>query len=274
MGASLILGDNASREDVLDKRRLAEYFRRHYDSFRAFAVAQGREMPPSGLRFVTGCDKTTDWACAAWSSSTTNAELTFSASAFGFDVVGFSVWGRWESNESLDTNVGPPSASQSIATFLLSVLWLVMAFIYNIIWLPPSQDPSRLPNSSYNPRSNQCVFFRSYCMGDKLSFLRPRLLVETDQGVTVVTRDVTSFTRGRESRITSSTPSKQAGSLGSDSSTKAGAPGTSIQTTYDDKALHEPRDVEFSDLDLALADISEVYDNQVGRNDPHPVNLI
>lgn len=258
-GASLMLSSPAYREDAIDLGRLGAYLRDHYDSWYDFAVAQGRTVPQSGLFFVTGCDKTSDWACAAWSDSTADAELTFSTSVFGF-LAGFSIWGRWKSNESLDTNAGPqrltPEPSRSIASFLVEVLTMVPAFVYNFIWSSSSQDPSSPPDFSNDSRFNQCVFHRSYCMGDRTSFFEPKKFVKTNQGVTVVTKSFPSLKKAIGSKIAGGSKS---GSGGSSTQTRAGALGTSTQTTRVDKASHEPGIVESSDEDDLILDVYDIH---------------
>ena len=172
-GASLILGDEAYRQDVDEDQRLGEYFREHYDLWHNFAVAHGRDVAPPGLRFVTGCDKTSDWACAAWCTGISSAEMKFFASATGVLDGHISLWGRWESRQSPDNNVGPrrlvPPAFQSMPSYVASVIYLPMLFIFNtimfilnMIWLPPPQNTPSSPDPS--PRSS----FQPMCLLAKL----------------------------------------------------------------------------------------------------------
>lgn len=106
-GAVLILGDVAYRQDALDKRRFAEYIVRRHRSWLAFANKLGRDLSLTDLILVTGCDRTSEWACAAWSEKTKSARLSFIAGIPGVAQGNLSLWGRWESSHSLDKNVGP-----------------------------------------------------------------------------------------------------------------------------------------------------------------------
>src|SRR5882724_10589482 len=69
-GALLIMGDVAYRQNAVDKKRFSEYILRHHRSWLDFAEALGRDVSLSDLILVNGCDKTSEWACAAWSEKT------------------------------------------------------------------------------------------------------------------------------------------------------------------------------------------------------------
>jgi hypothetical protein len=101
------MGDVAFRQDAVEKRRYLEYIKTHYRAWLDFADALGRDLSPSDLILVDGCDKTSEWACAAWSEKAQSVMLSFVAGVPGIAEGGAGLWGRWLTSQSLDKNVGP-----------------------------------------------------------------------------------------------------------------------------------------------------------------------
>src|ERR1700729_2062421 len=92
-GALLIMGNVAYREDASNQKQFAEYIIKHYRSWLDFADALGRDLSLSDLILVDGCDKTSEWACAAWSEKTSNMMLNFVAGAPGIVEGSACLWG-------------------------------------------------------------------------------------------------------------------------------------------------------------------------------------
>jgi hypothetical protein len=101
------LGDPAYREDAVERIRYCKYVTEHHRSWLEFAIQLGYDLSLSDLILVYGCDKTSQWACAAWSEQTQSVSLSFVAGVPGIAEGGARVWGEWISQQSLDQNVGP-----------------------------------------------------------------------------------------------------------------------------------------------------------------------
>jgi hypothetical protein len=188
-GALLIMGDVAYREDASNQKDFIEYTVKHHRSWLDFADALGRDLSLSDLILVDGCDKTSEWACAAWSEKTSAMMLNFVAGAPGIAEGSACLWGRWESSEALDKNVGPqalipPMASESADTIHGFPLTLSDAMSND----NSSQLQSTPPLSpSVQPVSNQCVFVRGFQMGDRTTwFKRKKTRIDVGRGFKTV----------------------------------------------------------------------------------------
>jgi hypothetical protein len=157
------MGDVAYRQDAFDKERFADYFIEHHCSWLAFAVGLGRGLSLSDLILVDGCDKTSEWACAAWSEKAQSVRLSFIAGLPGAADGSAGLWGRWVSSQSLNKNVGPRPLSPNVGmgdTVL--------------------QSPS---SNAMLAESNQCVFVRGFQMGDRSTFFkRTRTRIDAGKG--------------------------------------------------------------------------------------------
>lgn len=106
-GALLMMRDVAYRQDASNRKDFSLYIIKHHRSWLNFAHASGRDLSLSDLILVDGCDKTSEWACAAWSGKTRSMSLSFVAGVPGIAEGSGCLWGQWYSSESLDKNVGP-----------------------------------------------------------------------------------------------------------------------------------------------------------------------
>lgn len=177
-GAVLTMGDVAYRQDALDEGKFLEYFIQHHRSWLTFANTLGRGLALTDILFVTGCDKTSDWACAAWSEKTSSITLSFIANVAGVAQGNATVWGRWESSQSLDENLGPqrlipPSEVMSIND--------PMSINES---MDPSIDVAARPMTPHN--SSQCVFVRGFRMGDRSSWFRRKTVIDVGDGFMTV----------------------------------------------------------------------------------------
>ena len=150
-GALLIMGDEAYRQDAVDKRRFSDHFIENHSSWLEFSAALGHDVSLSDLILVSGCDRTSRWACAAWSKVTAPVRLSFVQDAPSVPQNNATLWGRWDTAEFIDQNIGPrPPFSDTITPISASL----------------SQSTSPLPSKTSLP-STQCVFVRGFRMGDR-----------------------------------------------------------------------------------------------------------
>jgi hypothetical protein len=178
------MGDVAYRQDSVDKKRFSDYMIQHHRSWLDFAEALGRDVSLSDLIFVNGCDKTSEWACAAWSEKTQSVSLSFVAGTPGIAEGSAGLWGRWISSQSLDKNVGPRPLAPTIGAAGTSPQ---LTFSESI----PIDEPSSLQaNSSYSvhsPSSNQCVFVRGFQMGERKNwFKRKKTRIDVGNGFVTI----------------------------------------------------------------------------------------
>ncbi|KAF8522822.1 hypothetical protein JB92DRAFT_3110386 [Gautieria morchelliformis] len=102
-GAALILGQDADRRDAQHKAFFIHYIIQHHNTWLRFANdIHHRAISLDQLLMVTGCDKTSEWACVAFSPSTYQGK--FCVRNAGIAQGGFSRWG-WLSGQ---VNTGPP----------------------------------------------------------------------------------------------------------------------------------------------------------------------
>ena len=160
-GALLCMKTSADRREVLNKKVVQDYALAHYKSWHKFALDLGRDVRPEDIRIVTGCDKTSDWACAAWSSSSGSGSIGFNAD---FPVVQGQahIWGRWETSDSVDYHAGPLRLPEPEE--ISSLLGRARS--------PSTSLVSNLSISGAVPKKNQCVFVRGYIVAERFRFKR------------------------------------------------------------------------------------------------------
>lgn len=237
-GALLIMGDVAYRKDAVYKRRFSDYITEHHRSWLDFAEALGWDLSLSDLILVDGCDKTSEWACAAWSEKTESMRLSFVAGVPGVADANAGLWGRWVSSQSLDKNVGPQPLVPVISTTdTATPLPSSDAMLTDNS--PPLATPSLL--SSTPPPSNQCVFVRGFRMGNRSTFLnRKRTRIDVGTGLKIVpksansgkqtAKDSTTHDSKQQSLSpTSGGSSQSSGELQGDEHSGSDEPSTSIE---------------------------------------------
>ena len=188
------MGDVAYRQDAVEKRHYAQYILTHHDSWFSFAKKNGRNIDVSDLILVTGCDKTSDWACAAFSKTSKSASASLQVG--GFVQGGLRVWGRWEHEGSVFSNEGPrslvPPTQPDIPANLpentsthSETSWTSLLKPLKGVFQSPQDAES--PKSSGTPvcplaPSNQCVFLRGYRVCDRVTWLWKRKLQNLEDG--------------------------------------------------------------------------------------------
>ena len=160
-GALLCMKTSADRREALNKKAVQDYALARYRSWYKFALDLGRDVRPEDLRIVTGCDKTSDWACAAWSSSSGSGSIGFNVD---FPVVQGQghIWGHWETSDSVDYHAGPLRLPEPEE-------------INSLLGRAGSQSDSLVSNLSTSgavPEKNQCVFVRGYIVAERFRFKR------------------------------------------------------------------------------------------------------
>jgi hypothetical protein len=164
------MGGDAYREDASNQLEFSEYIIKHHRSWLDFAHSWGIDVSLSDLILVDGCDKTSEWACAAWSEKSSSLRLNFVAGAPGIADGNACLWGQWDSSESLDKNVGPrplipPITGQDTTLPLTSQSSEAMA-----IGDPP--HPHAPLSHSVPLPFNQCVFVRGFQISDRTTFFK------------------------------------------------------------------------------------------------------
>lgn len=124
------------------------YMAKHFRSWVSFANRPEREcnITPKELIFVTGCDRTSDWAMLAFHSSMQQMEIEFSAGAPAIASASASAWGGWMTTGSVHRNCGPSRESPSACLHTADVA--------------STQDLSNF---------NQTLFVRGWHVGYRLS---------------------------------------------------------------------------------------------------------
>jgi hypothetical protein len=199
-GALLIMGDVAYRENAVDKKRFSDYIIQHYRSWLDFAEVLGRDVSLSDLILVNGCDKTSEWACAAWSEKTQSVSLSFVAGAPGIAEGSAGLWGRWVSSQSLDKNVGPRPLAPTIGAAgtnpQLTLSESMSIDETSSLQATSSHSPMR------SPSSNQCVFVRGFQMGERKNwFKRKKTRIDVGSGFVNVRKPSDSKKNSKESSI-------------------------------------------------------------------------
>lgn len=187
------MGDVAYRQDALDKGRFAEYIIKHHRSWLTFSNELGRGLSLTDLVFVTGCDRTSDWACAAWSEKTKSARLSFVAGVPGIAQGNVNLWGRWESSQSLDKNIGP---FRSFSENGIRVPVLTSPEAMSADQSPSSQITSSISPLAPPSSSNQCVFVRGFRMGNWTTWFRRKALIDVGDDFTTIRKPLDSKNRG------------------------------------------------------------------------------
>jgi hypothetical protein len=185
-GAVLIMDDVAYRQDAIENDHYRRYILEHHNSWLSFAKKQGRNIDLSELILVTGCDKTSDWACAAFSKTSKSASASLQVG--GCVRGGLHVWGRWEHEGSVFANEGPKVLLPLVQTTKLvagparssTLPWPLKRFFAS------SRDAESTKSSDIpvSPRvpSNQCVFLRGYRVCDRIMWFWRRHLRSLDDG--------------------------------------------------------------------------------------------
>ena len=226
-GALLIMGDVAYREDASNQKEFSEYIIKHHRSWLDFAHSLGRELSPSDLILVDGCDKTSKWACAAWSEKTQSMRLNFVARAPGIAEGSAELWGRWVSSQSLDKNVGPRPLVPAISAPSTSPQ-LTMSESLSVDE-PPSTQPTLSQSFMRPPSSNQCVFVRGFQMGERTNwFKRTKIRIDVGNGFVTVRKPFDWKKNSKESSINRSPQQHLSSSQDGES-----APGSAAQAAND-----------------------------------------
>ena len=180
-GAVLVMGDIAYRQDAVDLARFSDYIIANHRTWLAFANDHlGRGLSVTDLILVTGCDKTSDWACAAWADISHSASASFMVDAPGLVQGNASIWGRWESSSSVDRNAGPQRLDPTIPTS--PVVQSPSSDAMSIDEPSSLQEPLRIAPLVPPTCSDQCVFVRGFHIGDRSTWFRRKTIIDVGDG--------------------------------------------------------------------------------------------
>jgi len=209
----------------------------------------------SDLILVTGCDKTSEWACAAWSEKT--LRLSFLAGAPGMAGCSASLWGRWETTESLDKNVGPQPlvpAHSGVDT----TPQVTSQLSEGLLTEETTSMPSRSRNSpSARTHFNQCVFVRGFQIADRITwFKRRKIRIDVGSGFMTVRRPLDPKRKENKDLMAQGGSGGSQQQLGTSSTNVTSHLGTQ---SVDSASWHRPHDDGTSDSDDgSLTDAYEV----------------
>ena len=180
VGAILCMKTPALRKDFLNVIPIMNYALTHYASWLQFALQLGADVRLRDLRIVTGCDKTSDWGCAAWSdcSRSQSGNIAFNLRMPAVQLDGSaSVWGTWETGDSVYHNVGPERPS-----------------------LPESSNTTLV--------KDQCVFVRGYIVAERLR-LKSKVKTMAGEAFEILEKPIFSLPKPWESSTSTSSAASQ-----------------------------------------------------------------
>jgi hypothetical protein len=250
-GGLVIMGDVAYRQDVVNRKRFLEYTIKHHRSWLDFAHELGHDVSLSDLILVTGCDKTSEWACAAWSENTKSLKATFFAGASFIAEGSANIWGRWESAESLDKNVGPQPLVPTVPAVNTTPQVTPQQPDAMLIDDPP---PLQIVPLIAPPPATQCVFVRGYRMGSW--FKRRKIRIDVGSGFMTVRKPLDS----KKNEKTQHDTGRQSPSLSGAGSSRSGTTHGGHQETESWCGLQDQDPCDSHDKTTSsLEDIDEVY---------------
>jgi hypothetical protein len=253
------MGDVAYRQNAVDKKRFSEYILRHHRSWLDFAEALGRDVSLSDLILVNGCDKTSEWACAAWSEKTQCVRLSFVAGVPGIAEGSAGLWGRWISSQSLDKNVGPRPLMPTIGAPGTSPQLTSSESMS--IDEPSSVQTTSSHSSMRSPSYNQCVFVRGFQIGERTSwFKRKKTRIDVGNGFVTVHKPFDSKKTSKESSIHGIPQQHLSSSQGGGSPPSGGSQAALELDGVEDKWTPSSGEYSGSDeeLDIGTNEVSEL----------------
>ena len=152
LGAVLVLKQQASREDLFDGKHFRSYILEHVGSWYEFADSLGFIVSEGDIFMVRGCDKTAEWALAAFENKSGEAEIFFNGaymSVAGARVCVKGSWGHFSSGQHRSGPLNSPNLSTIDAA-----------------------GYARLANDP-DSRFNQPIFLRTWRVGRR-RFMLPR----------------------------------------------------------------------------------------------------
>ena len=236
-GAVLVMGDIAYRQDAVDLARFSDHIVANHRTWLAFANERlGRGLSVTDLILVTGCDKTSNWACAAWSDSSHSASASFVVEAPGLVQGSASIWGHWESSSSVDRNAGPHRLDPTIPTN--PVFQSPLSDAMSIDEPPSLQEPSHEAPLVPPVRSNQCVFVRGFHMGHRDTWFRRRTIIDVGDGLMTIRKPLSLKNKDNKDFIVQQTPRQQLPSLAAGGSSDSSDEGAELGYIDFDKVSH------------------------------------
>ena len=104
----LILREDVDHSNALQKQRFIDYVLENHGMWLKFANDIHKcKVSLDQLLLVTGCDRMSAWACAAFSASLNNLGLEFQVINIGVPQGGILVWGSWNNFQSVHVHSSP-----------------------------------------------------------------------------------------------------------------------------------------------------------------------
>ncbi|EIN11258.1 hypothetical protein PUNSTDRAFT_131428 [Punctularia strigosozonata HHB-11173 SS5] len=110
LGAVLVLKQKAMRQNLRDSRVVRQYIRDNVDSWYEFANDLGFRVSEGDIFMVRGCDKTSEWAVAAFAERSADAGISFNGGYVVDAGVRVAVTGSWGWFCSAEHRSGPETA--------------------------------------------------------------------------------------------------------------------------------------------------------------------
>ncbi|TFY55168.1 hypothetical protein EVG20_g9420 [Dentipellis fragilis] len=114
-GAVLVLPEKALREDTKRRGAYKEYLREHCEQWHTLTEQLKLDLRMEDLVLVTGCDRTTTWAVAAFTNTDFDSQIQLSVELAGVEAASFASSLSWSHDENAQRHWGPdPETSVSM----------------------------------------------------------------------------------------------------------------------------------------------------------------
>ncbi|KAA1471739.1 hypothetical protein DENSPDRAFT_133062 [Dentipellis sp. KUC8613] len=162
-GAVLVLPEKAVREDTKRRGAYKEYLREHCERWHALTEQLKLDLRMEDLVLVTGCDRTTTWAVAAFTNTEFDSQIQLSVELAGVEAASFASSLSWSHDENAQRHWGPDPES-SVSMNELS------GAVTNGEDVSTSSSPGKRLKP-INTKYNQCVFVRGFRVKRRGRFL-------------------------------------------------------------------------------------------------------
>ncbi|TFY69528.1 hypothetical protein EVG20_g3117 [Dentipellis fragilis] len=166
-GAVLVLPEKARRADTRSRGAYKEYMREHCERWHALTEQLKLSLRMEDLVLVTGCDRTTTWAVAAFTSTDFDSRIQLSVDFAGVGSASFASSLSWTHDENAQYNWGPDSETSVLTNELTGAVT-----DGGDISMSSSQGQLQKP---INTKYNQCVFVRGLRAKSRGRFLPIKL---------------------------------------------------------------------------------------------------
>ncbi|TFY60560.1 hypothetical protein EVG20_g7374 [Dentipellis fragilis] len=167
-GAVLVLPEDAQRVDTRSRAAYEDYTREHCERWHALTDRLRLGLRLEDHILVTGCDRTTTWAVAAFTSVDFDSRISLSVDFAGVGSASFASSMSWTHDGSAQYNWGPDQRTS------VSTAELTRAVTSGGEISSPSAATDQL-QKPINTKFNQCVFVRGFRAKRRSRFLPVKL---------------------------------------------------------------------------------------------------